>query len=89
MCKTGVLWKNGSAKGTNNWLNVNGVMVLDWPMNWSDLNPIENIWSIVNSEMEGIRPNNADHLRPTIKAPRASITPQQNHRLTAFMSHSK
>ncbi len=35
--------------------------------------------------MKDTRPNNADDLKATIKATWASITPEQCHRLIAFM----
>ncbi len=40
-----------TAKSTNGWLNDHGVGVLDWPANSPDLNPIENLWSIVKRKM--------------------------------------
>ncbi len=57
-----------TAKGTKSWFNDHGVTVLDWPANSPDLNPIENIWSIVKRKMRDIRPNNADDLKAAIKA---------------------
>ncbi len=74
------------AKGTKSWFNDHGVTVLDWPANSPDLNPIENLWSIVKRKMRDTRPNNADDLKATIKkATWASITPEQCHRLIASM----
>ncbi len=40
-----------TAKDTKSWLNDHGVTVLDWPANSPDLNPIENLWSIVKRKM--------------------------------------
>ncbi len=59
------------------------VTVLDWPANSPDLNPIENLWGIVNRKMRDTRPNNGDDLKATIKATWASITHEQCHRLMA------
>ncbi len=70
-------------KGTKGWFNAHGVTVLDWPANSPDLNPIENLWGIVKRKMRYARPNNADDLNTAIKATRASITPEQCHRLIA------
>ncbi len=70
-----------TAKGTKSWFNDHGVIVLDWPANSPDLNPIENLWGIVKRKMRDTRPNNADELKATVKETWASITPQQCHKL--------
>ncbi|XP_072554113.1 secretory phospholipase A2 receptor-like [Paramormyrops kingsleyae] len=74
-----------TAKGTKSWFNDHGVTVLDWPANLPDLNPIDSLWGIVKRKMRDTRSNNADDLKAAIKAPWASITPQQCHRLIASM----
>ncbi len=74
-----------TAKGTKSWFNNHGVIVLDWPANSPDLNPIENIWGIVKRKMRDTRPNNADDLTAAIKATWASITPEQCHKLINSM----
>ncbi len=74
-----------TAKGTKSWFNDHGVTVLDWPANSPDLNPIENLWSIVKRKMRDTRPNNADELKATVKETWASIPPQQCHKLTTSM----
>ncbi len=61
-----------TAKGTKSWFNDHGVTVLDWPANSLDLNPRENLWSIVKRKMRDTRPNNADDLKAAIKATWAS-----------------
>ncbi len=72
-------------KDTKSWFNYHGVTVLDWPANSPDLNPIENLWVIVKRKMRDTRPNNADDTKAAIKSTWASITPEQCHRLIAFM----
>ncbi|KAI2661415.1 Transposable element Tcb2 transposase [Labeo rohita] len=67
------------------WLNDHGVGVLDWSANLPDLNPIENLWGIVKRKMRNKRPKNADELKATVKETRASISPQQCHRLITSM----
>ncbi len=74
-----------TAKGTKSWFNDHGVTVLDWPANLPDLNPIENLWGIVKRKMRDTRPNNADDLKATVKETRASIPPQQCHKLITSM----
>ncbi len=74
-----------TSKGTKSWFNDHGVTVLDWPANWPDLNPIENLWAIVKRKMRDTRPNNADDLKSAIKATWASITREQCHMLIASM----
>ncbi len=74
-----------TAKGTKSWFNDHGVIVLDWPENSPDLNPIENLWDVVKRKMRDTRTNNADDLKAAIKATWASITPEQCHRLISSM----
>ncbi len=74
-----------TAKGTKSWFNDHGVTVIDWLANSPDLNPKENLWGIVKRKMRDTRPNNADDLKAAIKATWSSITPEQCHRLIAFM----
>ncbi len=49
------------------------LLVLDWPANSPDLNPVENLWGIVKRKMRDTRPNNADDLKAAIKATWASL----------------
>ncbi len=74
-----------TAKGTKSWFSDHGVTVLDWPANSPDLNPIENLWSIVKRKMRDTRPNNADELKATVKEIWASIPPHQCHKLITSM----
>ncbi len=74
-----------TARGTKSWFNDHGVTVLDWPANSPDLNPIENLWSIVKRKMRDTRPNNVDELKATVKETWASIPPQQCHKLITSM----
>ncbi len=74
-----------TAKNTKSWLNDHGVGVLDWPANSPDLNPKENLWSIVKRKMRIKRPKKSDELKDTVKETWASIPPQQCHKLITSM----
>ncbi|KAJ7319805.1 hypothetical protein JRQ81_019316 [Phrynocephalus forsythii] len=76
-----------TTKSTKTWLSDHGIIVLDWPANLPDLNPIENLWGIAKRKMRDMRLNNAAELKAAIEASRSSITPQQCHRLIASMPH--
>ncbi len=67
-----------TSKVTKSWFNDHDVPVLDWPL-------YENLWVIVKRKMRDTRPNNTDNMKAAIKATWASITPEQCHRLIAFM----
>ncbi len=73
------------AHTAKSWLNDHGVGVLDWPGNSPDLNPIENLWGIVNRKMRNKSPKNADELKATVKETWASVPPQQCHKLITSM----
>ncbi len=81
------IWHDSAhtAKSTKSWLHNHGVGVLDWPANSPDLNPIENLWSIVKRKMRNKRPTNPDELKATVKETWASIPPQQCHKLITSM----
>ncbi len=62
-----------TVKCTKSWFNDHGVTVLNWSANSPDLNPIENLWSMVKRKMRDTRPNNVDDLKAAIKAAWASL----------------
>ncbi|KAJ7324760.1 hypothetical protein JRQ81_017780 [Phrynocephalus forsythii] len=74
-----------TAQSTKTWFNDHEVIVLDWPANSPDLNPLENLWGIAKRKMRDMRQNNAMELKAAIEAFWSSITPHQCHRLIASM----
>ncbi len=62
-----------TAKCTKSWFSDDGATVLDWPANSPHLKPKENLWGIVKRKMRDTRPNNADELKPAIKATCSSL----------------
>ena len=49
-----------------NFIRDNMPEIIDWPSNSPDLNPIENLWSIVKSNVEKKMPKNISDLRQHI-----------------------
>ncbi|KAG1964678.1 hypothetical protein F2P79_004408 [Pimephales promelas] len=72
-----------SAKTIGKWFTEHGITMINWPANSPDLNP--NLWDIVKRKLRDARPNTLDELKAAIEASWASITPQQCHRLIAYM----
>ncbi len=72
-----------TTKNTKSWLNDHGVGVLDWLANSPDLNPIENIWSIVKRKMRNKRPKKCrwaeGHCQRNLGFHTTSAVPQTDH----------
>jgi transposase len=51
-----------TAVNTRNWIIEHQVPLIEWPAQSPDLNPIENLWSILDKRCAGRSPNNAAEL---------------------------
>ena len=51
-----------TAKKTKDWFRTNEVEVLDWPAQSPDLNPIENLWSILDQNLKDRQTNTKEEL---------------------------
>ncbi|GET63791.1 IS630 family transposase [Rhizophagus irregularis DAOM 181602=DAOM 197198] len=54
-----------TAKITKDWLKKNKIVVIDWPANSPDLNPIENIWKQLKDNIQSCKvfPRTVDELK--------------------------
>ncbi len=49
------------------WLRMSGINVLDWPNQSLDLNPTENLWALLKSQVHEHRPQNLTELEAYCK----------------------
>ncbi|KAI6648542.1 Transposase [Oopsacas minuta] len=78
-----------TAKRAQEWCNTNLVEFWhksQWPGNSPDLNPIENLWSVVKQEIELMdTPTNISMLEKYIKQARSQISPETLENLVSGM----
>ena len=58
-----------TAKITKEWFRTNKIVIMDWPANSPDLNPIENIWKQLkdNIQSRSVFPRNINELKSALK----------------------
>ena len=61
------------------------ITVLSWPSQSPDINPIENLWSIIKRTVQGYKPKNFNELYSTVKTAWSNITVDQCKKLIDSM----
>jgi DDE superfamily endonuclease/Transposase len=51
-----------TAKLNKQWIEVNKVVSLDWPAQSPALNPVDNLWSILDAQLDNREPNNQEEV---------------------------
>ncbi len=70
-----ILTKN-TAKATKEWLKKKHIKVLEWPSQYPDFNPIENLWSEHKIRVAKHQPRNANDLERICKEEWDKIPPE-------------
>jgi transposase len=74
-----------TAKVIKLWFVNNNTQILDWPSQSPDLNPIENLWSILDNSLKLRRPNNEQELFQMLNTSWKSISVDTLERLVDSM----
>ena len=71
-----------TARAVKDWLSVCEIPVInDWPGNSPDINPIENLWSIIKKDLQKKDVSSLPRLEAAIRESWANIPPQYLHNL--------
>jgi DDE superfamily endonuclease len=74
-----------TAKLTKKWFADSGVPILDWPSQSSDLNPIENLWSILDANLKDRRSQSEEEFFEILKEGLANLSADLLERLSDSM----
>ena len=56
-----------TAKSVKTFLSEEGVTVMEWPAQSPDMNPIENVWKLLNERAKEMNPRNVEELWTNLK----------------------
>ena len=70
------------------WIQKNKIRRMDWPAQSPDLNPIENLWSILDQRCKSRKPKNEDELFDVLKKAMEALPTRLLQSLVQSM-HSK
>jgi hypothetical protein len=73
------------SKNAQQWRAKNHVKYLDWPSNSPDINPIENVWSVLKANVSNHKPSSAKELIHVIKNEWKKLDPIFTKNLVASM----
>ncbi len=71
------------AKATKEWLKKKHIKVLEWPSQYTDLNPIENLWRELKVRVTRCQPRNLNDLERICKEEWDKISPEMCANLVA------
>lgn len=74
-----------TAKSVGRWFEDERVPVLPWPSQSPNLNPIENLWNMVDASVKETKPSTLDQLEAVLRQAWASIPASTCARLVASM----
>lgn len=75
-----------TSNSTSACFNDRSITVLDRPAQWPELNPVEDLWWIVERKIRDTAAQNADELKSASKATWASWTPLQSCVFVTFIT---